>query len=222
MSTITANSTPIPANANIINAPASHVSPQSGQHNSPQVHVSHQRKEVAVIFVIDGTARMQPHFQVIYEAYIDPIIKQLRSPVISEGEDGQTKTKITPVLKYGLTIFGDYEPLSTNTVDRKYFTSDSIMFQDILKSISCKKGGIIKNAVEEGLVAALELFDEYREELDGKELIQHCILISNSIPHQIGARCNLLDKYSGMKLDDIARAMNQANIKLSLISPVKD
>lgn len=54
-------------------------------------------------------------------------------------------------------MFGDYEPLSAVTVDRKYFTSDPVLFQDIFKTISCQNGGIIKNAVEEGMVAALEV-----------------------------------------------------------------
>lgn len=54
-------------------------------------------------------------------------------------------------------VFGDYQPLSDVTVDRKYFTSDPIFFQEIFKSIVCMKGGIIKNAVEEGMVAALEV-----------------------------------------------------------------
>lgn len=60
-------------------------------------------------------------------------------------------------MKYGLVIFGDYEPLSVATVDRKYFTADPILFQDVFKSINCQNGGIIKNAVQEGMVAALEV-----------------------------------------------------------------
>lgn len=60
-------------------------------------------------------------------------------------------------MKYGLVIFGDYEPLSITTVDRKYFTADPILFQDVFKSIDCQNGGIIKNAVQEGMVAALEV-----------------------------------------------------------------
>lgn len=54
-------------------------------------------------------------------------------------------------------MFGDYEPFSVATVDRKYFTSDPIQFQDIVKRIPFREGGIIKNAVGEGMVAALEV-----------------------------------------------------------------
>lgn len=54
-------------------------------------------------------------------------------------------------------MFGDYEPFSVTTVDRKYFTSDPLQFQDIVKHIPFREGGIIKNAVGEGMVAALEV-----------------------------------------------------------------
>lgn len=62
-----------------------------------------------------------------------------------------------PVLKYGLVVYGDYEPSSLVTVDRKYFTSDLGLFQDIFKNITCADGGIVRNAATEGLVAALEV-----------------------------------------------------------------
>lgn len=65
------------------------------------------------------------------------------------------------MLRCGLVVFGDYEPLSEITVDRKYFTPDLILFQDIFKSIECKYGGPVKNAVEEGMVAALEVCGKY-------------------------------------------------------------
>jgi hypothetical protein len=54
-------------------------------------------------------------------------------------------------------VFGDYEPFSAVTVDRKYFTSDPALFLEIFKNITCENGGMVKNAIEEGMVAALEV-----------------------------------------------------------------
>jgi hypothetical protein len=72
----TTTTTPVLAGANNVTTPGSHASPTPIQHQSPQIPVSHhQRKEVAVIFVVDGSARMKPHFNVLYEAYVEPIIK---------------------------------------------------------------------------------------------------------------------------------------------------
>lgn len=56
------------------------------------------------------------------------------------------------------------------------------------------------------------MFDEYKEELDGREPIQHCILLSNSIPYRIGSKCNLVDKYAGFKLEDITTEMKKVNL----------
>jgi hypothetical protein len=58
-----------------VGTPVSHTSPTPTQHHSPQPPIAnHQRREVAVVFVVDGSARMKPHFNVLYEAYVEPII----------------------------------------------------------------------------------------------------------------------------------------------------
>ena len=162
------------------------------------------------------------------------------------------------MLKCGLVVFGDYEPGSMVTVDRKYFTADFGLFQNVIKSIACTDGGIVKNAAGDGLVAALEvrrkklqlkkktrarfayvklkknrlayifiiipystplskkkLFDEYKQEIQGSEAdpMLHCILISNSLPHEIGVRHNLIDKYDNFSLDGIVQEMRKVKKK---------
>ncbi|CAO3675556.1 unnamed protein product [Rhizopus stolonifer] len=77
----------------------------------------------------------------------------------------------------------------------------------------------MRNAVEEGMVAALELFDEYRPEVEGRELVQHCILLSNSLPNKLTTRCNMDEKYDGLKMESIIEEMKKTNIRFSLISP---
>lgn len=65
-----------PAAATTIGTPRSHPSPTPHVQASPQMQtVSHIRKEVACLFVVEGTARMQPHLDVIINAYVDPILK---------------------------------------------------------------------------------------------------------------------------------------------------
>lgn len=74
MSTPNTNTTPTVVNN--VTTPGSHSSPTLAHHQSPQIPVSHhRRKEVAIVFVVDGTARMKPHFDILYEAYVEPIIK---------------------------------------------------------------------------------------------------------------------------------------------------
>lgn len=75
MSTPTTNAVTASVVTNNVTTPGSHTSPTPMQHQSPQISISHQRKDVALIFVVDGTALMKPHFNTIYEAYVEPIIK---------------------------------------------------------------------------------------------------------------------------------------------------
>ncbi|KAI8394137.1 mediator complex subunit 25 von Willebrand factor type A-domain-containing protein [Radiomyces spectabilis] len=204
--------------------PGSIGSPTPNYHPSPQITTHRKRREVACVFVVDGTARMKPYLDTLYEAYVEPILRQLRQPIImGDGDERQSKANITPVLKYGLVIYGDYGPSSAVTVDRKFFTSDLSLFQKIFKSIVCADGGIVRNAVVEGLVAALEMFDQYKEEglQANYESMMHCILISNSFPLKQAAQFNLDNKYDNFSLHRVAEEMKKENVHLSLITPRK-
>lgn len=87
MSTPTATLNAATPVVNNVATPGSHASPTPNHHASPQAsgttgtapNSSHQqqshKKDVAVVFVVDGTARMKPHFNILYEAYVEPIIK---------------------------------------------------------------------------------------------------------------------------------------------------
>lgn len=61
---------------NHVATPGSQPSPASVQQQLPQLSVAHhQRKDVAVVFIVDGSARMRPHLNLLYEAYVEPILK---------------------------------------------------------------------------------------------------------------------------------------------------
>jgi hypothetical protein len=85
MSTPTANLSATTPVANNIATPGSHASPTPNHHASPQIPATtaiaasstpqNHKRDVAVVFVVDGTARMKPHFNILYEAYVEPIIK---------------------------------------------------------------------------------------------------------------------------------------------------
>ncbi|KAL1923707.1 uncharacterized protein VTP21DRAFT_8687 [Calcarisporiella thermophila] len=190
--------------------------------STPSYHAFH-KKEVVVLCVIEGTAKMKEHFAALIDNYIDPIMKQLRTPVIMEGDDKQQRTKITPTLKYGLVVYGDYEPFSAVTVDRKYFTQDFRTFSNMLRNLEFRNGGLLQNATGEGLVAALEMFDMYKQRRhpDSPPPILHCILVAASPPHMTGCRCNIRGKYDNFTLSDIQSALVEESIRLSLITPRK-
>lgn len=65
------------AAGNAVSTPGSQTAPSATTtQNSPQLPTSHHhRKEVACVFVIDGSARMKPHLSGLYESYIEPILR---------------------------------------------------------------------------------------------------------------------------------------------------
>ena len=52
-----------------------------------------------------------------------------------------------------------------------------------------------------------KLFDGYKQEVESRELVQHCILLSNSLPNKLSTRCNMDAKYDGFKMDKIIEEM---------------
>ncbi|OZJ06003.1 hypothetical protein BZG36_01098 [Bifiguratus adelaidae] len=180
-----------------------------------------QKRDVACVFVVEGTARMRPHFATLLQGYIEPLIRQLRLPTTSETDPN---IKTVPVLRYGIVVYGDYEPTSHVTVDRKAMTLDYEKFHNVMRSLAFASGGMLRNAVEEGLVGALELFEQFEatRKVDHLEPIRHCILISASHPYATGVRCNVLSKFDNFSLDDIRDTMTKENILISLISPKRN
>lgn len=55
------------------------------------------------------------------------------------------------------------------------------------------------------------MFDEYKQEMDssGPDPVLHCILISNSLPHNSKVTHNLNDKYDGFTMDSVIREMRE-------------
>ena len=60
--------------------------------------------------------------------------------------------------------------------------------------------------------------NDYKQETEGRELVQHCILLSNSLPSKLGARCNLDVKYDGLKMDGIAEEMKKVVVIITTFS----
>lgn len=64
-----------------------------------------------------------------------------------------------------------------------------------------------------------KLFDGYKQEVESRELVQHCILLSNSLPNKLSTRCNMDAKYDGFKMDKIIEEMKKVTIRISFVIP---
>lgn len=179
-------------------------------------------RDVLCILIIDGTESMADHFKNMYQSFVNPFLAQLRLPVPVEV-DGQ-KTRITPSLKIGVVIYGDYLPKSTTPLRSHYFTSDFQVLQDNLAAVEFEKGGPCFSAVGEGLCAALEMFDRYRENTTASKAmdpIRHCVLIGNSLPYASPTSLNLREEYDDLPLPAICGKLKEYQANFSIMSTSK-
>uniref|UniRef100_A0A1D1XTW3 Mediator of RNA polymerase II transcription subunit 25 n=1 Tax=Anthurium amnicola TaxID=1678845 RepID=A0A1D1XTW3_9ARAE len=185
-----------------------------------------------VIVVLDGSYLLEEHFDTIFEAYLEPILKHMKQQqIIIEKEDKEKreieKNKITPKLKCGLIVFGNYEPFSRSPFTAYYFDENLLQFEKLITGIEFEDGGMRENAVAEGLVAALEMFDTYQSQIkpetsEATEIIKHCLLISNSHPCPDLVHRNLDEKYDQFSMKQIVEEMKNQKIHFSLITPERD
>ncbi|CAG8526401.1 4468_t:CDS:10, partial [Scutellospora calospora] len=178
--------------------------------------------ECLVVVVLDATYRLEDHSDIIFGTYLRPILKHLKTSYVREQEDKEKKEKV-PVLKCGLVTFGHYEPYSTIPVKSHYFESYT-RFDELITEIEFLNGGIYENAVAEGLVAALEMFDLHKSQMepDAPPPKRHCILISNSHPCPDPVHRNISSKYDEYTIEQIVEEMQKQSIYLSLITPERD
>ncbi|KAJ1723156.1 hypothetical protein LPJ53_002468 [Coemansia erecta] len=181
-----------------------------------------QRCDILCVLVIESTQHMQPLFHELYDSIITKIITQLRTPTIVEsaGKKSQT-TKASPSVRLGVVFFGDYYPYSTQTCSTQYFTSNYREFSKTIKAHNFCEGGQLRCAVTDGLVGALEMFDDFAEFDPEAHLAnvqqRHVILVSSTPPYAEPCRENVHMRYDGFELDDVAKRMRELKLSFSLI-----
>ncbi|KAJ2829888.1 hypothetical protein GGI24_002034, partial [Coemansia furcata] len=187
------------------------------------------RCDILCVLVIESTQHMQNLFPDLYDSVLTKIITQLRTPVIVDSpskkdasvKKGGQPTKATPCVRLGVVFFGDYYPYSTRTRSTKYFTSNYREFAKTIKEHRFCEGGRLRCAATEGLVGALEMFDDFNE-FDpeaGLTSVQqrHVILVSSTPPYAEPCRENDHMRYDGFGLDNVADRMRELKLSFSLV-----
>ncbi|KAJ2860282.1 hypothetical protein FB639_005656, partial [Coemansia asiatica] len=123
-----------------------------------------QRCDILCVLVIESTQHMQNLFHELYDSVITKIITQLRTPTLVETTAKKSQaTKASPCVRLGVVFFGDYYPYSTQTCSTQYFTSNYREFTKTIKAHKFREGGQLRCAATDGLVSALEMFDDFAE-----------------------------------------------------------
>ncbi|KAJ2734521.1 hypothetical protein IW152_002299 [Coemansia sp. BCRC 34962] len=187
------------------------------------------RFDILCVLVIESTQHMQNLFPDLYDSVLTKIITQLRTPVIVDSpgkkdaaaKKGAQPTKATPCVRLGVVFFGDYYPYSTRTRSTKYFTSNYREFAKTIKEHRFCEGGRLRCAATEGLVGALEMFDDFDEsdpEAGLTSVLQrHVILVSSTPPYAEPCRENDHVQYDGFGLDRVADRMRELKLSFSLV-----
>ncbi|KAI8590341.1 hypothetical protein BDZ88DRAFT_107540 [Geranomyces variabilis] len=124
--------------------------------------------------VLEGTAAMGQHFDELYMSYILPIITNLNNQTLARPpspppepalnpdgtpatEQPASKRRPPPLIRCGLVVYADYPPYSVKTVQKLLVGNklDELLVK--IKTVRFEDGGFMRNAVTEGLVAALEV-----------------------------------------------------------------
>ncbi|KAI9145563.1 mediator complex subunit 25 von Willebrand factor type A-domain-containing protein [Paraphysoderma sedebokerense] len=176
--------------------------------------------EVQIVFVIDSSATMRDYFNFILENFVEPILSYFSHSGANQPNNQKGISK-SPNVTCGLVLFGDYGISPVSTVKRNYFIPYT-NFTEHVKNVEFREGGILRNAVAEGLAAALEMFNQRRrdiismlgEDTNSKdaELIRHCILITNSLPHRTRIKHNVDITYDDMTLKDICAELRKVSV----------
>ncbi|KAJ1772655.1 hypothetical protein LPJ74_001371, partial [Coemansia sp. RSA 1843] len=188
------------------------------------------RCDILCVLVVESTQQLQHVFPELYDTVIARIIAQLRTPIVvdtSNKKDAGTKkttgpvTKATPCVRLGVVFFGDYFPYSTQTCSTQYFTSNYREFTKTVKAHRFREGGMLRCAATEGLVGALEMFDDF-EEFDPEAHLtnvqqRHTILVTSTPPYSEPCRENGHMRYDNYTLEDVAQRMRELKISFSLI-----
>ncbi|KAJ2499129.1 hypothetical protein GGH96_003789 [Coemansia sp. RSA 1972] len=181
------------------------------------------RCDILCVLVVESTQHMQNLFHGLYDTVITQLITQMRTPIIVQaaGNKSQPVTKATPCVRLGVVFYGDYFPYSTQTCSKQYFTSNYREFTKTIKSHRFCEGGLLRCATTEGLVGALEMFDDFAEFDPEAHLAnvqqRHAIMVTSTPPYAQGCRENAHMRYDGFSIDDVARRMREMKISFSLI-----
>ncbi|PVV02789.1 hypothetical protein BB560_002747, partial [Smittium megazygosporum] len=183
------------------------------------------KKTILCIFIIENTKKIGSIFSRIFENFISKFITLLREPVLS-SENG-IPSKVTPCVQLGLVFYGDNHPLSNTSIISHYFTSNYRKFGSNLLDHQFATGGTIRCTLLDGLVAALEMLDDYSgfNNKNSVDLVStHVVLVGCTPPY--GLESLLIDYIASnpeKRSQDFANSIiNDLGINLRLIHGVSE
>ncbi|XP_068785409.1 mediator of RNA polymerase II transcription subunit 25 isoform X2 [Struthio camelus] len=170
-----------------------------------------------VVFVVEGTANLGPHFEALRKHYLLPAIEYFNGGPPAEtdfgGDFGGTQ--------YSLVVFNAVDCAPESYVQSHAPTSSAHEFLTWLDRVQFVGGGGEScSLIAEGLSTALQLFDDFkkmREQIGQTHKV--CVLICNSPPYLLPAVESTT--YSGYSTENLAQRIGERGIHFSVVAPRK-
>ncbi|ORY47943.1 hypothetical protein LY90DRAFT_8338 [Neocallimastix californiae] len=161
--------------------------------------------ENQIIIVIDGSGTMTCHIEKFLN-YLNPIINE-----------NDLTGKISKNTIFNYVIYNDYPSNSAKTIYKGQNCDDYETIIKKIKSIKMRDGGILRNALGEGLATALEIFedDKYKNE----KLKKYCLIISNTAYYNTKVRYSR--KYFRKDIETIIEEYKKNSIDISVFTTVE-
>lgn len=161
-----------------------------------------------VIFVVEGTANMVAHEEVLKRQYMRSIVQQFEKE--STGSKPELSNLATPT-QFVLVVFHSADKIGHETTECFLPVTTSREFLELLDSIAYTGGATESHAhIGNGLTTALQCFSDLQE--SDAIADKYLFLLSNSLPYQR----SFLDDSS---ISDIGEKIYKEGIKISIMCP---
>jgi hypothetical protein len=144
--------------------------------------------------------------------HIEKFLNFLNLIIIENNLEG----KISKNTIFNYVIYNDYPSNSAKTIYKGQNCNDSDSIIRKIKSLKLRDGGILRNALGEGLAAALEIFkeDKYKD----NKIKKYCIIISNTAFYNTKVRYS--KKYFRKDIDSLIEEYKKNSIDISIFTTI--
>ncbi|KAI8810957.1 hypothetical protein BJ742DRAFT_164784 [Cladochytrium replicatum] len=177
--------------------------------NSPPTPGPSQQLRTQIVVVLEATAHTAPVFESLYSYILVNLIRSI------------TKRHKQSHIMYGLVLYSDHPPRSVSAAVKYFVTKSMDVFLSKMRKVRFSDGGVVRNAVIDGLAAGVEMLDSMAEwgppAIDGGTT-SHLILVANSLPLPM-SHSNGVSR--PLTLARVSQMMRTRGLKFSLVSARK-
>ncbi|KAI8808110.1 hypothetical protein BJ742DRAFT_291070 [Cladochytrium replicatum] len=174
-----------------------HVAPVAVS-NSPPTPAPSQQLKTHVVVVLEATAHTAPVFESLYNHILVNLIRTI------------TKIHKQSHITYGLVLYSDHPSRAVSAAVKYTVTKSMDVFLSRMHKVRFTDGGVIRNAVIDGLAAGVEMLDSMADwgppAVEGGTT-SHLILVANSLPLPVSHSNGIAKPLTLAKINQMMRTV---------------